>query len=232
MRALLAAVLLLLLARNAVASEEGDTDFLFRLGMMEGHLIVGHDLLAAGKPELAIPHFGHPVRELYEDISGYLTEKRFPAFDKQLIRLEATVTAAPRSPEAERQYAAVIETLHKARLTVPAQIRDSVPDMIKVCADTIDAASGEYGEAVNQGRVDSLVEYHDSRGYVSFVTEQVDRMQKKAADPASRGLIARFKTVLAKARWIVEPLMPADPPRASIAEYRAVAAEAVAVAKP
>jgi hypothetical protein len=229
MRAGLVAVLILIGAGNALASGEDDADFLFRLGMMEGHLIVGHDLLAAGKPELAIPHFGHPVRELYDDISGYLTERRFPAFDRQLIRLEAAVTAAPASLEAERQYQQAIETIHEARQTSPAPIRDSVPDMIKVCADTIDAASGEYGEAVKEGRVDSLVEYHDSRGYVSFVTAEVERLQNKRTDP---GLIARFKTVLAKAQWIVEPLMPADPPRASIAEYRAIAAEATAVAKP
>jgi hypothetical protein len=232
MRAHLTAVLVVLGAGNVLAAGEGDTDFLFRMGMMEGHLIVGHELLAAGKPELAIPHFGHPVRELYDDISGYLAEKRFPGFDKELIRLEATVTAAPNGPEVERQFQDVIGRIHNARQTVPAQIRDSIPDMIKVCADTIDAASGEYGEAVNQGRVESLVEYHDSRGYVSFVTEEVARLQKKEADPADAGLIARFKTILVKAQWIVEPLMPTNPPRASIAEYRAVAAEATDVAKP
>lgn len=235
MRTALATVLLpllLLCAGDALASGEEDTDFLFRLGMMEGHLIVGHDLLAAGKPELAIPHFGHPVRELYDDVAGYLSEKRIPPFDRQLIRLEATETAAPGGSEGERQYTEVIATIHAARQAVPAQIRDSVPEMIKVCADTIDAASGEYGQAVNQGRIDSLVEYHDSRGYISFVTQQVDRLQKQATGAASPDLIARFKAVLAKAQWIVEPLMPAETPRASIAEYRAVAAEAAAVAKP
>ena len=228
MRAGLAAALILVGAGNALAAGEEDTDFLFRLGMIEGHLIVGHDLLAAGKPELAIPHFGHPVRELYDDISGYLGEKHFPAFDRQLMRLEATVTATPAGPEAERQYQDVIQTIHRARETVPAPIRASVPEMIKVCADTIDAASGEYGQAVNQGRVDSLVEYHDSRGYVAYVGEEVERLQTQASDP---GLIARFKIVLAKAQWIVDPLTPPDPPRASIAEYKAIAAEATAVAK-
>jgi hypothetical protein len=232
MRTHLAAVLLLLGAGNASASTEADTDFLFRLGMMEGHLIVGHDLLAAGKPELAIPHFGHPVRELYDDVTDYLTEHRFPAFDKQLIGLEATVTAAPKSDAAERQYQEAITTIHKARQIAPAQVRDSVPEMITVCANTIDAAAGEYGEAIKQGRVDSLVEYHDSRGYISAAAQEVDRLQKAHADPADQGLIGRFKAVLAKAQWIVEPLMPADPPRASIAQYRTVAAEAAAVAKP
>ena len=38
-----------------------DTDFLFRLGMMEGHLIIGHELLVNNQTALALPHFGHPV---------------------------------------------------------------------------------------------------------------------------------------------------------------------------
>jgi hypothetical protein len=232
MKTHLAAVLLLLGAGNAWASTEADTDYLFRLGMMEGHLIVGHEILAAGKPELAIPHFGHPVRELYDDIADHLADHRFPPFDKQLIGLEATVTAAPKGPGTEKQYQAAIGTIHKAREIVPAQVRDSVPDMIGVCANTIDAAAGEYGQAINQGRVDSLVEYHDSRGYISAVAQEVDRLQGTHKDSADQGLIARFKAVLGKAQWIVEPLMPAHPPRASIAQYRTVAAEAANVARP
>src|SRR5689334_13856716 len=115
MRTHLAAVLFLLGAGNAWASTEEDTDFLFRLGMMEGHLIVGHELLAAGKPQLAIPHFGHPVRELYDDVAEYLSSHQFPAFDKQLIGLEAAATAAPKGPGTEKQYQAVIATIYKAR---------------------------------------------------------------------------------------------------------------------
>lgn len=55
-----------------------DTDFLFRLGMLEGHLMVGHELLSADQTALALPHFGHPVRELYDDIGPYLDQHHFP----------------------------------------------------------------------------------------------------------------------------------------------------------
>lgn len=105
------------ITREAAAAESNaaDTDFLFRLAMMEGHLIVGHELLAAGKPELAMPHFGHPVSELYDDLKDYLNAKSFPAFDAQLIKLEAAVATAPSSPETEKQYQAVMATLGRAR---------------------------------------------------------------------------------------------------------------------
>ena len=101
--------------------------------------------------------------------------------------------------------------------------------MIKICSDTIDAAAGEYGESLNRGRIDLIVEYHDSRGYLSYVAQEAQALAQSHADPASQGLLARFRTVLAKAQWIVEPLMPAATPRASVAQYRTIAAEAASL---
>lgn len=206
-----------------------DVDFLFRLGMLEGHLMVGHDLIKAGRNKLALPHFGHPVCELYDDISGYLATKRVTPFDKQLIQLEAAVASAPGAPATEALYTATIKSVQAARLSAPAELRASVPGMIRICADTIDAAAGEFGEALNRGRIETLVEYHDSRGYLSYVQQEVNALAAASPDPASQGMIARFKIALAKALWIVDPLIPDPTPRASVGQYRAVAAEAAAV---
>ena len=208
-----------------------DTDFLFRLGMLEGHLIIGHDLIRANRPNLAVPHFGHPVRELYDEIADYIKARRIPAFEDQLIRLEAAMTAQPGAPATEQLYQSVIATVHKARETTPAALRASIPEMIKVCADTIDAASGEYGQSLNRGQITEIVEYHDSRGYVSYVTEELARMRQSHPDAASQSLLDRFQTVLAKAQWIVEPLLPGASPRASVGQYRSVASEAKALTR-
>ena len=233
-RAALAGILVLAatLGRSAAAAAPDDTDFLFRLGMLEGHLIVGHDLLAAGRPGLALPHFGHPVRELYDDISDYVSAKRIKPFDTQLIKLEAAVAGAPAAPETEALYQATIKTIQQARLTAPAALRESVPAMIKICSDTIDAAAGEYGESLNRGRIDVIVEYHDSRGYLSYVAQEAQSLAQSHSDPASQGLLTRFRAVLAKAQWIVDPLMPAATPRASVGQYRTIAAEAASLTNP
>jgi hypothetical protein len=209
-----------------------DVDFLFRLGMLEGHLMVGHELIAAHQPSLALPHFGHPVRELYDDISDYLDAHKFPPFDKQLVALEAAVTAAPESPETQAKYDVVIATVHKARELAPAELRASLPEMIRVCSDTIDAAAGEYGESLERGRVTTLVEYHDSRGFLEYVAQQIDELRATHGDPSSQGMLERFKATLAKAQWIVGDLLPSPTPRASVGQYRAVAAEAAQIAKP
>ncbi len=209
-----------------------DTDFLFRLGMMEGHLIIGHELLQNNQTALALPHFGHPVRELYDDVGPYLDKHHFPAFDRQLIALEAAVTAAPKAKETDAQYQAMIATLHKARELAPANLRASVPEMIQICSDTIDAASGEFGESLQQGQVSALVEYHDSRGFLEYVAQEVNDLATSHGDAASQSLLDRFKAVLAKAQYIVGDLMPAPTPRASVTDYRAIAAQAAALVKP
>ena len=238
MRRILFVALLVLAAGTGIASAEtpadktaADTDFLFRLGLMEGHLMVGHELIKAKQAALALPHYGHPVKELYEDIAAYLKAKKFVPFDKDLIALEAAVTAAPDAPATEAKFQTVIATIHKARALTPAPLRASLPEMIKVCASTIDAASGEYGEALEQDKIASPVEYHDSRGYLEWVAQQVAELKEAHADPASQALIARFSAVLAKAQAIVGDLLPPPTPKASLADYRAIAAEAREVAQ-
>lgn len=223
---------LLLRADAHYSDAEDDTDFLFRLGMLEGHLLIGHQLLEAHQPALALPHFGHPVRELYADIEDYLDKNHFPAFDKQLAGLEAAATVAPESADTEAKYEAVIATIHKAREIAPASLRASLPEMIQICSDTIDAASGEFGEGLEQGRIAVIVEYHDSKGYLEWVQQELGLLRADHKDTASESLLDRFQAVLAKAEWIVDPLLPDPTPRASVGTYRAIAAEAAALTKP
>lgn len=213
------------------ADPSADVDFLFRLAMMEGHLLIGHELLQAHQVSLAVPHFGHPVTELYSDISDYLEQKKFSRFDKDLIALEAAVTAAPDAPATEAKYQSVMAELHKARELAPAALRASLPDMIKICADTVDAAAGEYGEGLEQGKIASPVEYHDSRGYLAYVANEVKQLRAAHPDDASQAVLDRFSAVLAKAQEIVGDLLPPQTPRATLDQYRAIAAEARSVAK-
>jgi hypothetical protein len=216
---------------DAVSASAGDTDYLFRLGLMEGHLIIGHQLLQAKRPELALPHFGHPVREIYDDISDYLSDHKFPGFDKQLAVLEASAASAPDSPDTEQKYQAIIATIHKARELAPATVRASVPDTIKICADTIDAASGEFNEALEQGRVANMVEYHDSRGYLEYASQQLKGAMAANQGAASDAMLKRLQDLLVKAQWIVEPLLPDPKPRASVSDFRGIARQALDLGK-
>ncbi|MBV9827367.1 MAG: hypothetical protein JO001_17135 [Alphaproteobacteria bacterium] len=214
----------------AFGNAASDADFLFRLGMLEGHLLVGHELMQAHQDALAVPHFGHPVRELYDDISNYLKSRNFPAFDGQLAALEAAVAAAPQAPDTEAKYQSALATVRKARDIAPAELRASLPEMIRVCSNTIDAASGEFGESLERGRVAVLVEYHDSRGFLDYVAWQLAQLKTAHPTPAAQASLDQLTQVLAKAQWIVGDLMPAPTPRASVGTYRAIASEATSIA--
>ena len=158
-----------------------------------------------------------------------MAAKHIPPFDTQLIKLEASVIGAPASPQTEALYQATIATVHQARQVAPKALRDSVPEMIRICSDTIDAAAGEYGESLNRGRIDVIVEYHDSRGFLSYIAEQINALAGSSPGAADQGMLARFRTVLAKAQWIVDPLLPAATPRASVGQFRAIASEAAGI---
>lgn len=208
-----------------------DTAYLFRLGMLEGHLMVGFELLQAHQPGLALPHFGHPVRELYDDFADYIDKHKFPAFDGQLADLEKAVKAAPDAPETAAKYQAVIVTIHKARELAPAELRESVPEMIKICSETMEAASHEFGGSLDHGRISAVVEFHDSRGFLSYVAQQIADLRAAHPDAQTTSKLDRFKAVLAKAQWILDPLLPGPVPRASVGTLRGLAEEAEDIAK-
>ena len=220
----------LALPTPARADAPDPVDFLFRMGMLEGHLMIGQELMQAKQYALGLPHFGHPVEELYEDLEPWLEAHHVAPFRQDLIDLEAAEAKEPGGAAANARYAAMIVTLHRARQSAPESVRASVPEQIRICADTVDAAAGEYAEALNQGRIDSPVEYHDSRGYLAFVAQQMAAL--RAASPSQAALIDRFDAVLARARAIVAPLLPPETPIATVAEYKAIAADGQKVATP
>ncbi len=209
-----------------------DREFLFRLNLMEGHLSIAHELIQAKKARMAVPHFGHPVRELYDDMAPYLKAHKFPPFKRELVGLEAAATATPYSADTEAKYQAVMQVIAKAKALTPEALRASVPDTLKICSDVVTTAAGEYNGAIERGKVANTVEYHDSRGFIFQTAQQVAALKAAHPDAADQALLTRFQEVLAKAEAIVQPLLPESKPRATVAQYRAIAAEAATVATP
>lgn len=152
----------------ARGADRDDGAFLLTIGLMEGHLGIGEALLEAGHPDLALPHFGHPVRELYGDLAPELAARGLPSLDGQLIALETKVASDPAAPETRAAYRAVMARLASARMSLPESTRASVPAMLPVCAGLMDVAAGEYATALAGARVVNLTEYHDAKGFVAI----------------------------------------------------------------
>ena len=76
-----------------LTGEAKDVDYMIKLGLMKGHLIVAKELLDLQKPDQAEPHIGHPVEEIYADVEEQLKERNVKEFKTQLVALQDLVKA-------------------------------------------------------------------------------------------------------------------------------------------
>ena len=204
-------------AAPASAARE-DADFAMRLALIEGHLQVGRELIEAGQTQNALPHFGHPVRELYSDMIPVIVHRGGQQFDRDLIALEGLAASEGNSQVFRTAFDAALAKVRAARDLVPQEKWTSDAFTLGLVADTASVASQEYRNALVAGRIDSLIEYHDARGFIFYLSDMLAAYQ--GADPR----LAQARTLVAELRTFVEPLTPPNPPRATDAEFEAKAA--------
>ncbi len=211
-------------AAATAISNEDHAELLFKLGLLEGHLMVGRELIEANQPRLALPHFGHPVRELYDDIQGELKRRNVTAFDGELIALEALAAGKPRDPATLAKYDGVIRILGAVRATVPSGLLDDERFMLGVLGEVATIASEDYSESIEGGRIEKPVEYHDSRGYLLYASQELKRLENR---PDLRGSprLAAARARLADMQAIVGPLIPPDRPLKSVGAYKAIVSQ-------
>lgn len=204
-------------APSAEDAARTDADFGLRLGLIEGHLMVGRELLVAGQTQNSLPHFGHPVRELYSDMLPVIAARGGEQFDRDLIALEG-LAAQGNTPAFAAAFDAALAKVHAARALIPAERWQSDEFILGIAADTMTTAAQEYRNAIVAGRIDSLIEYHDARGFVFYLSDLL--AAHNGADPR----LEQARTIVASLRQFVEPLNPPNPPRATDAQFEEQAA--------
>lgn len=216
---------------DAAITNEDHAELLFKLGLLEGHLMVGRELIDASQTQLALPHFGHPIRELYDDISGELARRGVTGFDGELIALEALAAGKPTDPATSAQYQKVVGIIAAVRATVPAGLLDNERFMLGVLGEVATIASEDYSESIEGGRIEKPVEYHDSRGYLIYADWELRRLEGRPELHGSPNLIlARAK--LTEMRAIVGSLLPPEQPLKSVAAYKVIVAQFKQAAAP
>ncbi len=209
---------------DAAISSEDHAELLFKLGLLEGHLMVGRELIDAKQTQLALPHFGHPIRELYDDISGELTRRGVTGFDGELIALEALAAGKPTDPATTAQYNKVIGVIAALRATVPAGLLDNERFMLGVLGEVATISAEDYSESIEGNRIEKPVEYHDSRGYLAYADRELRRLEGRPALRGDPGLsLARAK--LTEMRAVTGSLLPPERPVLSVAAYKAIVAQ-------
>lgn len=162
---------------------EPETEYLGRLGLMEGHLLIARRLLEANQPRHARPHFGHPLREIYNDIESQIAEHNVAPFKTDLDTLDKLVA---RTQRADAAFTAAWDTtlakLHAAKQAVPATLRDRPRFMLDHMLLMVQASVTDYGVSIERGRITNTIEYHDAVGFLIYAA-QVAEAQKARGGP-------------------------------------------------
>jgi hypothetical protein len=168
----------------ALTGEAKDVDYLTKLALMQGHMLVANELLALNLPKQAEPHLGHPVEEIYVDLEEQLSERQVPAFKEILTRVQDLVRAKPNDPQVQPTFKAAVAAIDKAIAVLPVTQRQTPSFVLKSVTELLETAVSEYTAAISNGKITEAIEYQDSRGFIAYVKDALLPPITGQLDPA------------------------------------------------
>lgn len=182
-----------------LTGEAKDIDYMTKLGLMKGHLIVAQELLDLNQPKQAEPHIGHPVEEIYVDVEDQLNQRKVKEFKTTLVNLQDLVKSNPKDSKVKTNFTTSMQSVDRAIAALPETQRTQPSFVLQVINGLLDSANSEYGAAVADGKITAAIEYQDSRGFVLYADElyksissQVAKDQPEA-DKAIQASMAQLK---------------------------------------
>lgn len=197
-----------------------DFQFALTLALIRGHLLVGDELVSAGKWDAALPHFLHPTEELYGGIKDKVADYHTPAFDTALLKL-ADVVKDKNSTAYTNALQGVTGALDTGDAGVKAKEADWPSFVVATAIMALNAAISEYEDAIVNGQIVKPVEYQDSRGFVW----QAERMIDSVGQDLARKDPAALKSVRAGLAQLKKAWPTATPPHTPVKSAAAVADE-------
>jgi len=194
--------------------------FLRDIGLIRGHLLVGNELAGEGHWSEGLPHFLHPVEEIYEAIRRPLKEKHMADFDAALKALAQTVKSRKREAY-DAAWERVDARLNEIERAEKAAAGAHWPQTtVATVLALLQSATGEYGQAIEKGRIAKPVEYQDSRGFVFYAGKLLASVSGDLAkiNPEAAGSLTSVLGGL-KAAWPT-----AVPPPKPVMDHAAVLA--------
>ena len=147
--------------------------FATRVALLRGHLLVGDELVKLQQWNAALPHFLHPTEELYGDLKETLEQYKVPPFDGALKALADVVKARKGN-----DYAKALKSVNDALILADAAMKQRTGDwpgfVIEAAVEALKTATGEYKEAVVDGKIAKPVEYQDARGFIWQAERMID----------------------------------------------------------
>jgi hypothetical protein len=198
-----------------LTGEAKDVDYMTKLGLMKGHLLVAKELLEQNQPKQAEPHIGHPVEEIYVDVEDQLNERKVKEFKTTLVSLTNLVKSNPKDAKIKENFTSSVASVDSAIAALPTEERSKPEFVLQVINGLLDAANSEYGAAIANGKIAEAIEYQDSRGFVIYSSElykgissqmaQANPEAHKAIDTAFTELIKVWPTPIPPAQAVKTP---------------------------
>ena len=207
---------------GALAGADEHQAYIARLLLIRGHLFVGKELYDAKRPDDALPHYLHPIEEIYDEIEPELAEHHVRGFKKELQALADAVKARKPAADIAKQQKAVLAKVDASANVIPAKQRASAEFVAHVAVLLLKSATEEYGEAIENGRIANSVEYQDSRGFVAAGKAYLRRHEKalRARDKQAYDEMLQAFADLGKAHPTV---VPPEKPLLTAGEFQAAA---------
>ena len=163
----------------------GDADCLLYLGLMRGHLMVGHELFNQGEHDAAQTHSKHPGDELYAVLLKSFEERGARGFADELSAHAAAVESGG-AEQVRAAYADVMDAIHRHEQSVtatPALVAEVVVGLLRVAAD-------EYAIGIVDGRLENAHEYQDAYGFTRVALEWAGQVDRAAFGRVTERLLA------------------------------------------
>ena len=143
-----------------VVAKLDDIEYLYRLGLMRGHLLVGNALVAGGERAAARMHSKHPSDELYAPMAAELAARGVAGFAEELEAHARAVDTESDATVADR-YAALVAAIGASEQAVEAS-----PELaVRVTVRLVREAAREYAVGVVDGKLANAHEYQDAYGF-------------------------------------------------------------------
>ncbi|MBD2455853.1 helix-hairpin-helix domain-containing protein [Nostoc sp. FACHB-87] len=198
-----------------LTGEAKDVDYMTKLGLMKGHLLVAQELLDKNLPKQAEPHIGHPVEEIYVDVEDQLNERKVKEFKTTLVSLQDLVKSNPKNAKVKTDFTASVESVDGAIAVLPEAQRTKPGFVLQVINGLLDAANSEYGAAIADGKIAAAIEYQDSRGFVVYADDLYKSISSQVAQSspdANKAIEASFSDLVKVWPSAVPPAKPVKTP--------------------
>jgi len=159
-----------------------DRPYLAQLGLVRGHLYVGHQLYMDGHLEHAKTHMKHPESELYAAMIPAFEARGTSGFADELAGLANAVNQDQGHEAVDHAYQHLISAIVLNEQAVSEQTQ-AAAERLKLAADLLRVAGEEYAIAVVDGKMENAHEYQDALGFTKtarVVISQLDDSEIKS----------------------------------------------------